>query len=92
MNRIITYAVDEDGIVVSRVGSDVAIPVLDFEAIGQGGDFTGPMKYDLEKFPVTALAPNWGQLRWTKKIPVRLKNAHRTFWGFKPLKDQEHDA
>jgi hypothetical protein len=71
--------------VISRVGSEVAIPVLDFEAIGQGGDFRGPMNYNLEKFPVNSLAPVWREYRWTKKVPARLKNKHRQFWGFSLL-------
>lgn len=36
-NRIIMYAVLPSGQVVSRVGNEMAWPVLDFEAIGMGG-------------------------------------------------------
>lgn len=92
MNRIITYCIDQDGIVYSRVASEVAIPVLDYEAIGNGGngfekgDFRGPMLYNLEKFPVHSLSHGWAGLKWTKKIPVKLKNKHRKFWGMPPLK------
>lgn len=95
MNRIITYAINrDDGLVVSRVGNEIACPVLDFDGIGQGGggyrpgDFRGPVVYHLEKFPVTAIGRDWPRYGWTKKIPVRLKNRHRKFWGFKPLKEQ----
>jgi len=91
--RFITYAVNkDDDIVWSRVGSEIACPVLDFEAIGKGGDgfkkgnFNGPIRYELQKFPVHSLAGrDWNRLKWTKKIPKRLKNKHRKFWGFKPL-------
>lgn len=93
MNRIITYAVDEEsGVVVSRVESELAWPVLDFAAIGQGGDgfepgdFRGPIRYQLERIGVYSVGSAWQYLRWTKKIPVELKNRHRAFWGFKPLK------
>lgn len=92
MNRIITYAVERDsGIVVSRVGSHVAVPVLDFEAIGKGGDgfepgdFNGPVRWNLETFDLYALQP-WQAYRWTKKIPIELKNRHREYWGFPPIK------
>lgn len=92
MNRIITYAVDEDGLVVSRVGDELAWPVLDFDAIGKGGDgyepgdFHGPTRVHLEKFSLHGLhSSEYARLRWTKKIPIELKNAHREFWGFKPL-------
>ena len=91
MNRTITYAIDLDsGMVVSRVGSDLAWPVLDFEAIGKGGDgfepgnFNGPTRYNLQNFPVLG-TPGWDRLRWTKKIPVATKNLHRKFWSMKPL-------
>ena len=86
MNRIITYAVSkDDGLVISRVGSEVAVPVLQYEKIGEGGDFTKPLEYELEKFPVLSLASEWPLYKWTKKIPVELKNKHREFWGFKKL-------
>lgn len=95
----ICYAVDdEDGLIYSRVGDQVAVPVLDFAGIGMGGveketgkvfekgNFQGPTNYNLEKFPLHSLSPSWGNLRWTKKIPTAVKNLHRAFWGMKPLK------
>ncbi len=86
MIRTIQYAVhSDDGLVISRVGSEVAWPVLDFEKIGQDGDYTKPFEYQLEKMPVITIGREWRLLKWTKKIPVRLKNRHRKFWGFKPL-------
>lgn len=85
-NRTIRYAVDLDGIVISRVGSEIAHPVLDYEAIGQNGDFQGPMNYYLERMNVLSIHPStWRTWKWTKKIPQRLKNKHRKFWGMKPL-------
>lgn len=49
MNRIITYAFNrDDGLVISRVANEIAVPVLDFEKLGQDGDFTGPMEYHHE--------------------------------------------
>jgi hypothetical protein len=86
-NRIITYAINQDdGIVVSRVGSEIAWPVLQYEKLGEGGDFTKPAEYALEKMPVTSVdGRTWQGLKWTKKIPVELKNRHREFWGFPKL-------
>lgn len=81
----ITYAINRDGLVYSRVGSEVAVPVLDYEAIGRGGDFTSPLKCALQKFPVFDLVHEWDELEWTKKLPAWLKNKHRAFWGMKPL-------
>jgi hypothetical protein len=82
----ITYAVSkDDGLVYSRVGSEIAIPVLQFDRIGRNGDFTQPLEYELEKCRVLELADYWPRLRWTKKIPVRTKNLHRQFWGMRPL-------
>jgi hypothetical protein len=86
MNRIITYAVSkDDGMVYSRVGSEIAYPVLQYNKIGENGDFTKPLEYKLEKSSVFDLAYYWQSLRWTKKIPTELKNRHREFWGMKPV-------
>ena len=86
MNRIITYAFNkDDGLVISRVGSEVAVPVLQWDEFGNDGDFSGPMPYELEKFPVHSIGRDWPRYKWTKKIPVQLKNRHRAFWGFPAL-------
>lgn len=91
-NRTIQYAIHKDeDIVISRVGSEVAWPVLDYAAIGRGGhgfepgNYNGPMIYNLEKMPVHAIGREWQRLKWTKKIPTALKNRHRQFWGMKPI-------
>jgi len=88
----IQYGIEEEtGLVYSRVGSEVAVPVLDFEAIGQGGggfapgDFRGPTRYDLEKCPLRELYYEYEHIRWTRAIPVEIKNLHRRFWGFPPV-------
>lgn len=86
MSRCITYAVEEEtGLVYSRVGAEIAVPVLQYERIGKGGDFTAPLEYELEKFGVSELRGEWNTLRWTRKIPVALKNKHREFWGMAAL-------
>jgi hypothetical protein len=69
--------------VYSQYGSQYCVPVLDYEAIGEGGDFTKPFKYSLEKFDsIGRWTPT---LQYTRKIPTPIKNAHRAFWGLKPL-------
>jgi hypothetical protein len=95
-HRVISYAVEYDsGLVYSRVGNECAVPVLDFEAIGRGGDgfepgdFRGPMRYELTKMSVYEV--NFSDLRWTRHVPVRVKNLHREFWGFKPLPVPEEE-
>jgi hypothetical protein len=89
-NRSIRYGVDQDtGLVVSRVGNEVAWPVLDFEAIGQGGDgyapgdFNGPTRYELHKFP--AGQGDNRRVRWTRNVPFEAMTEHRAFWGFPPI-------
>jgi hypothetical protein len=107
----ITYGIEPDGTGISRCGSEVAFPVLDFEAIGKGGggfapgDFTGPIRYELEKSPIHPYFRDGGgdgetrypDVRWTKgygnthgtpPIPLEVRNAHREFWGLKPLKEK----
>lgn len=94
----ITYARHVDGLTYSRVGNEVAFPVLEFAEIGQGGlerstgiqyavgDFTGPTNFHLEKSPVSQVTTEWDKLTWTKKLHMAVKNEHRTFWGMEPLK------
>jgi hypothetical protein len=106
MNRFITYGIEPDGTVISRAGSEVAIPVLDFEAIGRGGDgfepgdFRGPLRYHLGKEEIHSYFRYGGSryfdVKWTKgygtrrlpPIPLEIRNRHREFWGFKPLKEK----
>lgn len=84
MNRIITYGIDrETDMVISRVNSEVAWPVLDYEGMQPENNFA--MYYTLEKMPILSLGSSWRSIKWTKKIPVELKNRHREFWGFKSL-------
>jgi hypothetical protein len=82
--RTITYAVDQhSGLVCSRVGDEVAIPVLDFEHMKPENNFE--TRYNLEAVPAL-LAHIGTDFKWTRKIPNALKNLHREFWGMKPLK------
>jgi hypothetical protein len=89
----ITYAVDlETGLVVSRFKpsrkdgkhepDQLAWPVLQYQDMVPENHFTAGLK--LEKMDLGALVH--ASLRWTKKIPVSIKNQHRGFWGMKPLK------
>lgn len=89
--RTITYAIDLDtGQVWSRLEGDpgvgdrkIAVPVLEYDKIGEGGDFSKPLTDRLERIDVTALVH--ARLRWTRKVPVQTKSQHRRFWGLKPL-------
>ena len=75
--RIIQYAIDAStGLVVSRVGSELAWPIMDYPNTS----------CHLEKIPLIAAAATWPLLKWTRKIDMWTKNLHRKFWGFKELK------
>jgi len=82
--RTIQYAIDQEtGQVVSRVHLEFAWPILDFAGMNPVSGFQ--MEYNLEKLghvPWESL----GYLVWTRKIPNKIKNIHRVFWGMKPLK------
>ena len=83
--RTIQYGIDPQTYQVwSRVGSEVAVPVLDFESGTFVNNFT--MDTRIEKFSVFAVASDWNYLKHTRKIPIEIKNIHRKFWGFKELK------
>lgn len=81
--RTIQYAINlETGLVWSRVKSEIAFPVLDYDKMAPENNFTAPLI--LEKAPIFYMAGRvWEGLKWTRKIPKEIKNIHREFWGFK---------
>lgn len=82
--QTIQYAIDtETGLVISRVGSELAWPILDYDGMWPDNNYT--MKYHLEKLSITASYCR-NLLKWTRKIPKAIKNTHREFWGFPLLK------
>lgn len=84
IKKIIQYAVDaESGMVISRIGSEIAVSVLQYDKMLPENNFQ--TQYELEKMDVIAIAPCWNHYKWTRKIPIDLKNLHRQFWGMKPL-------
>lgn len=81
--RTIQYAIDQDtGLVWSRVGDEVAFPECQYIEAGPNNCFD--LRYKLEKDTVLRTLPH-ANLKWTKKIPVKIKNVHRKFWGMKPV-------
>ena len=83
--KTIKYGIDRDtGLVWSRVGSEVAIPVLQYDKMIPQNNFQPT--YELEKMDVIEVAGQaYDSVEWTRKIPVELKNRHRKFWGMKKL-------
>ena len=86
--RTIRYGITSTGLIVSQVRDEVALWVLDFAAIGQGGDgfsvgdFRGPTRLYLERFPVQRMGVDfWNDTTWTRKVPHEAKIEHRRFWG-----------
>ena len=82
----IQYAIDMDTrMVISRVGSELAWPILDYDNMRPANNYT--MNYYLEKISVSSTVGRiYNGLKWTRKIPLRIKNLHRKFWGFSKLK------
>ena len=73
------------GQVTSCQGSDIFWPILDYNNMTPENGFK--ITYRWEKLPLSSLMPaEWNNLRWTKKIPLELKNFHRQLWGMKPTK------
>ena len=82
--KTIKYAIDTyTGLVYSQVGNLIAIPILDYENMKPENNFQ--TIYYLEKFAAFE-AYKGTNLKWTRKISNDIKNFHRKFWGFKPLK------
>jgi len=88
-NRV-EYAIDtETELVISRVNSEVAIPILGYNDMKPENNYQG--KYHLEKMNVINLSHTWDNYKWTRKIPFDIKNQHRKFWGMKPLTRKPND-
>ena len=84
MKRI-EYMVDKaNQLVYSRVNSEVAIPVLDYDEMKPENKYQ--MNYHLEKFNILDVIVLFKNVLHTRKIPVKIKNVHRKFWNMKPLK------
>lgn len=88
MNKIITYGIEPDGTVISRYTGPAGTEI----ASTDGGIV-------LARFPIHQYFRErdvmYGQVRWTKgfgnthgvaPIDLEVRNEHRKFWGFKPLK------
>jgi len=87
----VTYAVMPTGQVVSRVGSDIYWPILDYEGMNPSNRYT--IRYKWERFSVHSVSPaEWNTLVWTRKIPLEIKNFHRQLWGMKPVKPRAPQA
>ena len=86
--RTIQYAICPNGLVYSRVDNEVCVPVLDYEGMKPENNFI--MVYNLDKFSIYSISSEWNTLKWTRKIPVELKNIHRKFWGMKELKEKQN--
>ena len=89
MRNNITYAVDEEtGLVWSRMGDKVAGPILDYDAMLPDNGYEAV--YHLEIMPLNEIVRFWSSLRWTKKIPIEVKNTHREFWGIGKIKGRRN--
>ena len=75
--------IDENGAVYSQVGSEIAFPVLRYEEMNPGNNFS--MQYDLCKDSIFSVVIGKGTLIHTRKVPKAVKNIHRKFWGMKPV-------
>jgi hypothetical protein len=85
--RTIQYAVDENGLFWSRVGSEVAFPVLDYESMTPENNYNET--YHLEKGSIYTTIGQY--LVWTKNLPISAKNEHRKFWGMPLLKKKNNN-
>lgn len=66
----------------------IALPVLQFQDMVPDDNYK--TKYALEKFNVIQLVGSaYNAVKWTRKVPIEIKNRHREFWGFKPLTNMD---
>lgn len=77
----ITYAVNKDGI-YARCGDRMAFFELDYKNMKPENNFKE--KYTISDYSVFEFCEQ--NLRWTKKIPLHIKNAFRKHFGMSELK------
>jgi len=83
--KTIQYGIDpETGLIWSRCGSQVVVPILHFESMSVENNFEP--KYFFEEMHIFEAIPAINAVKWTRKIPTEVKNIHREYWGMKPLK------
>jgi len=89
MRRTITYMIDADGAVYAQVGTRVAFNVLDFEHMRPENGFE--MLFNIQDDLAFHVIPCTREpRRWTRKIPIQIKNAFRKHFGMKPLKEKNY--
>ena len=84
MNQLL-FRYDLDGHIYSVMGREMVYPVLDFAGMKPENNFE--TNYNLEKMRRDEQVPVIG----TKKVPLRIKNAHREVWGMPPVKTNRGD-
>ena len=85
MKKTIQFAIDpETKFPVSRLGDEVAFVELSYAAMTPKNGYQ--QSYKLSKAPIFEVVNWFNGLISTKKIDKSIKNAHREFWGLKPLK------
>lgn len=83
--KTIQYGIDlQTGLIWSRYGNKVAVPILDYANMKSFNRFTAG--FYLNDYDVLDVLPN-RTIRWTRKISKETKNLHRKFWGLNPLKE-----
>ncbi len=87
MSAKLEFAVDlANGLVYSRLGQVVAVPLpRGNRTIRVAGDLQAD--YELERYPLYAIAAKWHSLHWTAELPVHVQNRHRQWWGLPLLPD-----
>lgn len=85
MRNQILFGIDSTScMVVSRYGEALAIPVLDFDCVTPVDRFAA--NYGLKKYLLPDLSAGYlDGIEWTPKIPARVQNQHRQFWGHDPI-------
>ncbi len=82
--KTIQYGIDQEtGLIWSRVNSEIAVPILNYDGMQAENNYC--MGYFLERMSILQATPTVNYLKWTRKIPITIKNIHRAFWGMKLL-------
>ena len=87
MSPNMTFTLDmELGVLTAWNGGKVCVPVLEFDKIGEGGDFNQPFTFTLELMDSSVM---WGQHYkrvGRTKVPARMKEIFRRAFAGEVLK------
>jgi hypothetical protein len=87
MRNNLTFTLDMDlGVLIAWNGGKVCVPVLEFDKIGENGDFTKPFTFDLQLMDSSVMYGQYYKRVSRNKVPKRMKDIFKRAFAGEVLK------